>query len=419
MSKKEKKELSEEEKIDNQILDLLMKKGLKSAPDISDAFNKMYGKVVQRLLDQEFDEFMEYEKGSHNSKKDANRRNGNTSKGKKVKTDNGEIVIVPPRDRDGKFEPEIVKKRQKVLKGFDNIVISLYAKGISLKDIRDTIAEIYSIELSEETISNMTAAVSEEVNSWKDRPLQKCYPFVYVDCLYCYVKEDLRSIKKAIYVVLGIDAQGVKDILGIWIDTTESASKWCEIFEELKARGVEEIFFVSMDGLTGLPEAVEKIFPQAIVQRCIVHITRNIYSITAKKDTKEVIADFKKIYTASNLENAKLEYENFKEKYKNNEKLKKKVEENIGWIFQIYEYPPAIRRVIYTTNAIESTNAALRKVTKGKGSFVNETALLKVLYLRLKDLKQQWSKGVANWNNVRNELVQIFGNDFLKYIENI
>ena len=414
-----KKELSEEEKIDNQILDLLMKKGIKSAPDISNTLNKMYGKVVQRLLDQEFNEFMEYEKGSHNSKKDANRRNGSTSKSKKVKTDNGEIVIVPPRDRDGKFEPEIVKKRQKVLKGFDNIVISLYAKGVSLKDIRDTIAEIYSIELSEETISNMTAAVSEEVNSWKNRTLQKCYPFVYVDCLYCSVKEDLRSVKKAIYVALGIDAQGIKDILGIWIDTTESASKWCEIFDELKDRGVEEIFFVSMDGLTGLPEAVEKIFPQAIVQRCIVHITRNIYSTIAKKDTKEVIADFKKIYTASNLENAKLEYENFKEKYKNNAKLKKKVEENIDWIFQIYEYPPAIRKVIYTTNAIESTNAALRKVTKGKGSFVNETALLKVLYLRIKDLKQQWSKGVANWNSVRNELIQIFGNEFLKYIENI
>ena len=414
MSKKKEDNLTEEEKIDNQILDLLMKKGLKTAPDVSNTLNRMYGKVIQRLLDEEFNEFMEYDKGSHESKKDTNRRNGSTSKGKKVKTDNGEIVIVPPRDRDGQFEPQIVKKRQKVLEGFDNLVISMYAKGNSLNDIKDTIRQIYSIELSEESLSNMTKSVSKEVSLWQNRVLQKCYPFVYVDCLYCSVKEDLRSIKKAIYVALGVDVQGVKDVLGIWIDYTESASKWCEIFEELKFRGVEEIFFVSMDGLTGLPEAVEKVFPQTIMQRCVVHITRNIYSVTAKKDCKEVIADFKKIYTANNLEQAKLEFENFK-----NTKVMKKVEDNINWIFQIYEYPPAIRKVIYTTNAIESLNAGLRKVTKGKGSFINDVALMKVLYLRTKDLQKQWSKGIAKWNNVRNELAEIFQDRFLRYIENI
>ena len=411
------KVLSEDEKIDNQILELLMKKGIKTAPDISNALNKMYGKVVQRLLDEEFNEFMDYEKGSHDEKKNSNRRNGSTSKGKKVKTDNGEIVIVPPRDRDGNFEPQIVKKRQKVLEGFDSLVISLYAKGNSLKDIRDTISEIYSIDLSEETISNMTSAVNEEVVSWQNRPLQQCYPFVYVDCLYCSVKEDLRSVKKAIYVALGVDTEGIKDVLGIWIDNTESSSKWCDIFEEIKERGVKDIFFVSMDGLTGLSEAVEKVFPQAIMQRCIVHITRNIYSVTAKKDCKEVIADFKKIYTSNNLELAKLEYENFKTKYKENKKIIKKVEDNINWIFQIFEYPPAIRKVIYTTNAIESLNSGLRKETRGKGAFINENALMKVLYLRIKDLQKKWSKGISNWNNVRNELVQIFNERFLKYIE--
>lgn len=413
-----KKELSEEEKIDNQILDLLMKKGIKTAPEISKTLNSMYGKVVQRLLDTEFDEFMEYDKGSHKNKKDTNRRNGSTSKGKKVKTDNGEIVIVPPRDRDGKFEPQIVKKRQRVLEGFDSLVISLYAKGNSLTDIKETISEIYSIELSEETISNMTKSVNEEVEKWQKRKLQKCYPFVYVDCLYCSVKEDLRSVKKAIYVALGVDTKGIKDILGIWIDTTESASKWCEIFEELKTRGVEDIFFVSMDGLTGLPAAVEAVYPQAIMQRCIVHITRNIYSVTAKKESKEIIADFKKIYTANNLDQAKLEFLNFKTKYKENKKVLKKVEENINWVYQIFEYPPAIRKVIYTTNAIESLNSGLRKVTRGKGSFINEKALMKVLYLRIQDLQKKWSKGIANWNNVRNELVQIFDTRFFKYIEN-
>lgn len=416
MSKK--KELTEEDKIDGQILDLLMKKGIKTASEISNALNQMYGKVVQRLLDEEFNEFMEYEKGSHQEKKDKNRRNGSTSKGKKVKTDNGEIIIVPPRDRDGKFEPQIVKKRQKVLEGFDNLVISMYAKGNSLKDIKDTIREIYSIELSEETLSNMTKSVSEEVEKWQNRELENCYPFVYVDCLYCSVREDLRSVKKAIYVVLGIDTLGVKDVLGIWIETTETASKWCEIFEDLKSRGVEDIFFVSMDGLTGLPEAVERVYPQAILQRCIVHITRNIYSILPKKEVKEVVTDFKEIYTASNLEHAKLEYEAFKKKYKDNKKLMKKVEDNINWIMQIFEYPPAIRKLIYTTNAIESINAGLRKVTKGKGTFINETALIKVLYLRIQDLKKKWSKSINNWMDVQNELAGIFEDRFIKYIEN-
>ena len=412
-----KKEITEEEKIDNQILDLLMKKGIKTAPEISKELNQMYGKVVQRLLDEEFNEFMEYEKGSHVNKKDNNRRNGSTSKGKKVKTDNGEITIVPPRDREGKFEPQIVKKRQRVLEGFDNLVISMYAKGNSLKDIKETIREIYSIELSEETISNMTKSVNEEIVKWQNRELQKCYPFVYVDCLYCSVKEDLRSIKKAIYVTLGIDTQGKKEVLGIWIDTTESASKWCEIFEELKSRGVEDIFFVSMDGLTGLSEAIESVYPQAIAQRCIVHIVRNIYSILPKKEAKEIISDFKKIYTSSNLENAKLEYENFIEKYKENKKLIKKVKENIEWIYQLFDYPIGIRKVIYTTNAIESLNSGLRKVTKGKGSFINENALMKVLFLRIQDLQKNWSKGIKNWGKIQNELSILFEDRFLKYIE--
>lgn len=414
-----KKELSEEEKIDNEIIDLLMKKGIKTAPEISKTLNQMYGKVVQRLLDEEFNEFMEYEKGSHVEKSNSNRRNGSTSKSKRVKTDNGEITIVPPRDRYGKFEPQIIKKRQKVLEGFDNLVICMYAKGNSLKDIKETIMQIYSIELSEETISNMTKAVNEEVIKWQNRKLNKCYPFVYVDCLYCSVKEDLKSIKKAIYVVLGVDVKGKKDVLGIWIDTTESSGKWCQIFEDLKERGVEDIFFVSMDGLSGLSEAIEKVYPHAITQRCVVHIIRNIYSILAKKEVKGVIADFKKIYTASNLENAKLEYENFKEKYKENTKLIRKVKENIGWIYQLFDYTPGIRKAIYTTNSIESLNSGLRRVTKGKGAFINENALMKVLYLRIQDLQKNWSKGISNWQRILNELAMLFENRFLKYIDNI
>lgn len=413
-----KKELTQEEKDDNLIVELLIKKGLKSAEDITNTFNNMYGKIVQKLIDAEFNEFLGYEKGSHEEKITENRRNGSTSKGKKVKTGGGEITIVPPRDREGKFEPQIVKKRQKVLDGLDNIIIAMYAKGNTLADIKELLRQIYSIELSEESISNRTAAVNEEVEKWQNRQLEKCYPFVYVDCLYCSVKENLRSVKKAIYVALGVNSKGVKDVLGVWISNQESASKWCEIFEELKQRGVEDIFFVSMDGLTGLPEAIEKVYPHTVTQRCVVHIVRNLYGILSKKEAKTVIADFKKIYTAPNLTHSKKEYQNFCEKYKDNKKIINKVASNIDWIYQLFEYPPTIRKVIYTTNAIESLNSGLRKVTKGKGSFVNETALMKVLYLRIMDLQKKWSKGIANWNNVRNELVKLFEDRYLKYIEN-
>lgn len=392
-----------------QIVNLILSQNdMKTGKDVSTVFNELRGKVIQRLLDAEMDEFLGYNKSSHQDKSTENRRNGYTSKAKKVKTDYGEITICPPRDREGKFEPKIIKKRQRVLEGFDDIAIAMYAKGMSLKDISEMIKQIYKVDLSIETISNLTSAVSEEVEKWQNRPLEDFYPFIYVDCLYAPVKKDLISEKTAIYVMLGINKYGKKEVLGIWINQTESATFWTSVFEEIKDRGVKEILFVSMDGLTGLPEAIEKVFPQATTQRCIVHIVRNIYSILDKKKAKEIINDFKKIYTASNIDNAKLEYENFIEKYNSNAKLIKKVSSLIEYVFSIFEYPEEIRKIIYTTNPIESLNSCLRKVTRGKGSFISVEALLKVLYLRIKDLEKTWSKGTRNWNNVQNEYIEKF-----------
>lgn len=412
-----KKELSEEEKIDEQIVELLMKKTghRPSAQEVGSIINKMYGKVIQRLLDVEFDEFMGYDKNSHGEKNSTNRRNGTTTKGKLVKTEYGSIVVSPHRDRQGEFEPELIKKRQRVLEGFEDKVIAMYARGFSLADISKTIQEVYSIKLSEETLSNMTKAVCDEVEDWQNRPLDACYPFVYIDCLYAKVKEDLRSTKKAIYVALGVNCLGIKDILGIWIDDTESTSKWCEILDELKARGVKDIFFVSLDGLTGLADKIEETFPKTVAQRCIVHIDRNIYNILPKSMTKQVMADFKQIYTSSNLAHAKEAYNNFSEKYKENTKLMKKVDENISYVFQLFEYPVEIRKMIYTTNSIESLNAALRKVTRGKGSFINETALMKVLYLRVRDLQKTWAKGIKEWTSISRALISVFGDRYLEY----
>ena len=402
-----------------EIIDLIMKKkkeNLITGRDVSGFFKDLYGDLVQALLEGEMEDFIGYEKGKHNSKENENRRNGYSSKGKKVKTENGEIEVDMPRDRNGEFEPKIIQKRQRVLEGLDEKVIAMYSRGMTLTDIKEMIKEIYKVELSNQTISTLTESVSKKIVEWQNRPLKACYPFMYVDCLYCYVKEELVSVKKAIYVMLGIDAEGKKEVIGIWIDRTESATFWNEIFEEIKSRGVEEIFFVSMDGLKGLPEAIEKIYPKTITQRCIVHLVRNIYGILNKKEAGEIIKDFKKIYTSPTKEVAKIEYEEFREKYKDNKRLIKRTDEYVEYIYPIFEYPEEIRKIIYTTNPIESLNSALRKVTRGKGSFINEMALMKVLYLRVENLEKKWCKGSKNWKSVENQLNIIFGERYNKYI---
>jgi len=407
-------------KSENQeIIDLIMNKQkdkLVTGKDVSNFFGDLYGDLIQALLEGEMEAFLGYEKGKHESKEDENRRNGYSSKGKKVKTKSGEFKVDMPRDRKGRFDPIIVGKRQRIIEDLDEQVITMYSRGMTLEDIKETIKSVYKIELSNQTISTLTASVSETVKAWQNRPLKECYPFVYVDCLYCHVKENLTSVKKAVYVMLGIDTEGKKEVIGIWIDKSESATFWNEIFEEVKMRGVKDIFFVSMDGLKGLPEAIEKIYPKTITQRCIVHIVRNIYSLLNKKEAAEIIKDFKKIYTSATKEMAEIEYKEYKEKYKENKRLIKKTDEYIEHIYPLFEYPEEIRKIIYTTNPIESLNSALRKVTRGKGAFVNEMALMKVLYLRVENLEKKWNKGSKNWRNVQNQLAILFEDRYTKYI---
>ena len=398
--------------------DLIKNGGLKSLTDVQGSIDTLYSNMLQVLLNEEMNSHIGYDKNSHENKDSENRRNGHSSKAKKVKTKNGVITIDMPRDRDGTFEPEILKKRQRVLEGLDDIVISMYAKGNSLEDISDLIEKMYKIKLSKETLSNMTNSVSEETQKWQKRPLKKIYSIVYVDCIYCYVKRDLIGEKTAVYVAIGIDIDGFKEVLGLYIDKTESAKFWQYIFEDIKIRGTEDILFVCMDGLKGLPETITKVFPKTITQKCIVHIVRNIYDILNKKEAKNIIADFKKIYTAPNLELARLEYKNFIEKYKENIKLIKKVNGVIDDIFELFDFPKEIRTLIYTTNTIESVNAGLRKVTRGRGSFIHDNALLKVLYLRIRDLEKKWSKGTTNWKKIQIQLIELFGNRVLKHIKN-
>lgn len=402
----------------DQIVDKILENNkMVTTNDVSDVLDDLYANIIQRLLNAEMDIHLGYNKNSMEVKKTCNRRNGYSSKNKIVRTDKGKIKIDMPRDRDGSFEPIILSKRKRVLKGYDDVIISMYAKGLTLDDIKQMVMKIYKIDLSKAFINHLISSVNEEVIKWQKRPLKRVYPFIYIDCLFVPIKDDLVSKQTAIYVMLGIGLDGKKEVLGIWINETESATFWTSILEEIKERGVEDILFISLDGLSGLTEAIETVYPKTITQRCIVHLCRNIYKLCPKKQAKEILGDFKKIYRSANEEMAKMELESFKIKYKEYPKIIKKVESFMQYIIPLFEYPPEIRKVIYTTNPIESLNSALRKVTRGKGSFPNKESVIKVLYLRVKDLEKKWSKCIANWDIILNQLIILHEERITKYLD--
>lgn len=400
MKKEEKQEL---------INKLIQENEIKTSADITEVFNDLQGMMYQSLLNAELD--------IHVEKEAANKKNGYSTKGKKLKTPVGEINVDMPRDRKGTFEPVIVKKRQHIVEDFSSFAILLYSKGNSMEDIQEIIKQSYNIELSKSYISDLVSRVSEDIKQWHGRKLKQLYAMTYVDCLYCPVKLEKTSEKVAIYVIIGIDIEGRKEVIGIWIsDGSESASYWTEIFEEIKERGVEDILYLSMDGLCGLKEGLNNVYPKTKTQRCVVHLTRNLYYICNKKEAKEVIADYKKIYTAENLDVAKEQYNLFREKYTSNKKVLKKVDDSIDHIFNLYSEPESIRKLIYTTNAIESVNSCLRKVTNNKGMFMNKESLLRVLYLRINDLEKKWSKGTLGWNKILEQLIIMYGERITKYL---
>lgn len=408
----------EKDKMDKIVEILLDKEKPITHEEFDTMMSELSQKLVQATLEAELTTHLKYTKNSKEMKETDNRRNGYSSKNKKIKTSKGEIFVDMPRDRDGSFEPMFVKKRQRILDKLENVIMLMYAKGITQRDIAELLKEQYGSVVSPQYISNVIQEVWTEVEAWQSRELKKFYPFVYVDCLYVPVKEDLVSEKKAVYVMLGVDLTGHKEVMGIWLgeENAEGAYFWNRIFSEIKERGVEDILIVSLDGLKGLTEAIEAVFPKTQTQRCIVHLVRNLAKKCNKKEMKEVIGDFKKIYKAPTVEVAKLELDNFNEKYKNKKEILKTVERYIEYILPLYEFPQEIRKIIYTTNPIESLNSALRKVTRGKGSFVNKEALMKVLYLRVNDLEKKWTKGMPNWEVVLNQLIQIYGERVTKYL---
>ena len=372
------------------------------AKDVENAIKDMFGPIFNAMLQGEMENHLGYSANDHGAKETGNRRNGYTDK--TVRTTFGEVGVSVPRDRDATFEPQVVPKRSRDVSGIEEKVLSMYARGMSQRDISATIEEIYGFKLSAESISAITDCVMDQVNEWQNRPLKKFYTFLFVDCLYVSIKKELETRNCAVYVILGYDINGEKDILGLWIGEAEGKHYWMQIFDEIKSRGVEDVLFICMDGVSGLEDGAKSIFKDVVVQRCIVHLIRNSIKYVPTKDYKAFTAHLKKVYGAPSLKAAEAEFERFKTAWGQYPGAVDVWVRNWIHIEQLFNYGSGVRKVMYTTNAVESVNSSFRKVIK-KGSFPNEQAVMKVLYLRVTELYKKWNgRPAPNWALVRNQL---------------
>ena len=388
-----------------------------SVEDMQSALKDIFGPMFEAMLKGELNNHLGYENNSKEPKQTANRRNGSSPK--TLKTTMGEVPIKAPRDRDGSFDPQIIPKRTRDVSDIEGKVLAMYARGMSQRDISSTIEDIYGFKVSSEMISDITDVVLPEVEQWRNRPLKKCYAFLFVDCMYVSVRSDYEAKDQAVYTILGYDLEGNKDILGLWMGASESKNYWMQIFDEIKARGVEDVFFICMDGVSGLEVGAKSIFPKVVVQRCIVHLIRNSIKYVPSKDYKKFTADLKKVYGAPSLKAARTEFETSQNNWKQYSVAVDVWNRNIQHVEQLFDYGSAVRKVMYTTNAVESINSSFRKVTK-KGSFPNENAVYKILYLRITELEKKWEGGhIQNWSMVLNQLMvnENFAGRIQKYLE--
>lgn len=364
-------------------------------------------RLVERALEGELTAHLGYEPHELGEGARENRRNGRGNK--RLQTETGPLPIEVPRDREGSFDPQLVKKRQRRLSGLDDVVLSLYARGLSTREIQGHLEELYGTEVSPTLISQVTDAVLDEVKAWQNRPLEALYPILYLDALRVKSREDGTVRNRAVYVALGVTLTGHKELLGLWIAPTEGAKFWLSVLTELKNRGMQDCFIACVDGLTGFPEAIETVFPKTQVQLCLVHKVRNSLAYVSYKDRRAVAKDLKTIYTAPTLEGAENALERFAETWDGRYPAI-----SSSWLADwdrltpLFEYPPEIRQVIYTTNAIESLNRSLRRVLKTRGAFPSDEAIRKVLYLALKNVSKKWTMPIANWNVALNQFAILF-----------
>jgi len=375
---------------------------VQSADDVAEALKDMFKDTIQGMMNAEFDTSMGYEKSDNKINK-SNYRNG-TSK-KNIKSKFGQFDIEVPRDRNNDFEPIIVPKHQRNISGIEDKVINLYARGLSTREISEEIEDIYGIEMSHTMVSNITDTIMPKIKEWQYRPLQSVYPILFIDAVHFNVKEDNRIIKKAAYIILGVSTDGFKDVLGIWIGENESAKFWLGTFNDLKNRGVKDALIICSDGLTGIKEAINAAFPNALQQRCIVHLIRNSVRFVSYKHLKEFCNDLRTIYQSVDEKQAKENLTIVKKKWLDKYPTSLKVwEENWDAICTLFNYSKDLRKIMYTTNAIESLNRSYRKYTKTKGVFPNDDGLLKSLYLATMNIEKKWTTRYKNWDVIYNEL---------------
>lgn len=375
---------------------------VKTADDVADALKDMFKDTIQGMMNAEFDTSIGYEKNDNKILKD-NYRNG-TSK-KTVKSKFGEFELDIPRDRNNDFDPVIVPKNKRNISGIEDKIINLYAKGLSTREISESIEDIYGIEVSHTMVSNITDTILPLIKEWQYRPLQSVYPIIFIDAVHFNVKEDNRVIKKAAYIILGVTTEGFKDVLGIWIGENESAKFWLGTFNDLKNRGVKDVLIICSDGLTGIKEAISAAYPNAMQQRCIVHLIRNSVKFVSYKHLKEFCADLKTIYQSIDEKQARENLNIVKKKWIDRYPTSLKVwEDNWDAICTLFNYSSDLRKIMYTTNAIESLNRSYRKYTKTKGVFPNDDGLLKSLYLATMNIQKKWTARYHNWDVIYNEL---------------
>lgn len=364
-------------------------------------------RLVERALDGEMTDHLGYEKSAVEGRDGGNSRNGRTRK--RVKTGDAELEIEVPRDREGSFDPMLVPKGRRRLPGFDDKVIALYARGMTTREIQSGLKEIYGTAVSPSLISAVTDSVLEDVKAWQSRPLDAVYPIVYLDAIHVKMRSSGHVQNTAVYVALAINLEGEKELLGLWIGEAEGAKFWLSVLTELKNRGLQDILIAAIDGLKGFPEAIEAVFPRTNIQLCIVHMIRNSLRYVPWKERKRVAADLKAIYRAETLEAAERALDAFEEKWgAQYPMVVRSWRSNWASLTHFFEYPPEIRKVIYTTNAIESINSQLRKVVKKRGAFPTPDSVRKVMYLAMMRASERWSRPVKDWARALNHLAVVF-----------
>lgn len=386
-------------------------KGVKTESDLANPLGQLMKLTIEKALNAELDNHLGYEKHSSQGRNKQDSRNGRTSK--KVITDSGELEIETPRDRDSNFEPQIIQKGQRRFLGFDEKILSLYARGQTTRDIAATLKEMYGVEVSHTLISQVTDAVLEEVEQWQNRPLESVYPIIYLDCIVVKVHQDKRVVKKSVYLALGVTTEGIKDLLGLWISENEGAKFWLGILTELQTRGIQDIFIASVDGLTGFPEAINTVFPKTKIQLCIVHMVRNSLKYVSYKDRKEIAGDLKRIYSSITLDEAERELQDFSEKWDSQyASISKMWAKNWENLITIFDYPDEIRKIVYTTNAIESLNSVIRKAIKNRRIFPNDKSAFKIIYLAVQQASKKWSMPLRDWKPAMNRFLLEYGDRF-------